>query len=112
MASNKWNPTLAKAALSAGYDAFLSIPATAESLNLALLQAEAQYCHHRHLDNQVAELEQRLEERKLIEKAKGLVMAQRKLSEEEAFRSMRTESMRRRISMARLAEELLCSVRP
>lgn len=107
LAAAHWDKTLAKAANSAGYDAFLSIPATDASLHLALLKAEEGQKNIRHLKDQVAELEQRLAERKLIEKAKGLVMAQKQLNEEQAFRTMRSESMRRRISMARLAEELL-----
>ncbi len=61
------------------------------------------------LRRQVAELEQRLTERKLIERAKGLLMTRKLLNEEQAFRTMRSEAMRRRISLAQLAEELLAA---
>jgi len=62
-----------------------------------------------HLKERVRELEQRLAERKLIEKAKGVVMLTKQLSEEQAFRMLRSEAMDRRISLAKLAEELLDS---
>lgn len=48
-----------------------------------------------------------LKERKQIEQAKGLVMLSEGLSEEQAYRRMRSQAMGRRISMARLADEIL-----
>jgi response regulator NasT len=107
LAAGHWDRELAKAATSAGYAAFLGIPATGISLALVLLQAEAGHNELRYLKDRVAELEQRLAERKLVEKAKGMVMLQQQLSEEQAFRALRSEAMHRRISLARLAEELL-----
>ncbi|CAH2029865.1 ANTAR domain-containing response regulator [Trichlorobacter ammonificans] len=109
LAADHWDGELAKAATSAGYAAFLGMPATGTSLVPALLQAEAGHNELRYLKDRVAELEQRLAERKLVEKAKGMVMLQQQLSEEQAFRTLRSEAMRRRISLARLAEELLAS---
>lgn len=55
----------------------------------------------------LAETQTALKERKLIERAKGLVMASEGVSEEQAYRRMRSQAMGRRISMARLAEEIL-----
>ncbi len=109
LAADNWNGALAKAAANAGYDAFLSTPATPDSVNLSLLQAEAGRMRVAQLRQQVTELEQRLTERKLIERAKGLLMTRKLLNEEQAFRSMRSEAMRRRISLAQLAEELLAA---
>lgn len=48
-----------------------------------------------------------LSERKQIERAKGLVMVSEGLSEEQAYRRMRSQAMSRRISMARLAGDIL-----
>jgi len=109
LAAAHWDRELAKAATSAGYAAFLGIPATGASLALALLKAETGHMELNHLKERVRELEQRLAERKLIEKAKGVVMLTKQLSEEQAFRMLRSEAMDRRISLAKLAEELLDS---
>jgi two-component system, response regulator PdtaR len=48
-----------------------------------------------------------LSQRKVIEKAKGLLMERERISEDAAFRMMRGQSMARRINMATLADELL-----
>lgn len=107
LAAGNWNGTLAKAAAVAGYDAFLSIPATPDTVHVSLLQAEAGHMRIARLREQTTELEQHLAERKLIERAKGLLMTRKHLNEEQAFRTMRSEAMRRRISLARLASEIL-----
>lgn len=59
------------------------------------------------LERKVDVLENKLEERKLVEKAKGLLMKNRNLNEEEAFRFIRSESMNRRKTMKEIAESIL-----
>jgi hypothetical protein len=48
-----------------------------------------------------------LRERKLIERAKGILMTRRHLSESEAFRFLQRQSQDRRIPMAKLAESII-----
>ena len=48
-----------------------------------------------------------LKERKLIEKAKGILMARRNLPEAEAFRLLQRQSQDRRMPMAKLAESIV-----
>ncbi len=59
------------------------------------------------LEREVNKLSTQLSERKIIEKAKGVLMKLRNLSEEEAFRLMRKESMNKRKSMKEIAEAIL-----
>jgi response regulator NasT len=57
-----------------------------------------------------AELEDtkgRLEERKLVERAKGILMKQRGLSEEEAFAALRSHAMDRGIRLGDAAKQLI-----
>jgi|GEM_PF-223866 len=56
---------------------------------------------------EVEETKKKLEERKVIERAKGIVMAKYTLSEEEAYKKMRDLSMQKRISMFKLAEIII-----
>lgn len=49
-------------------------------------------------------LSRKLEERKMIEKAKGKMMQSDNISEEEAYKRMRTISMKKRIPMIKVAE--------
>ena len=59
------------------------------------------------LSRKITKLENQLEERKLIEKAKGVLMKSRHISEEEAFRLIRSEAMNKRKSMKEIAEAIL-----
>ena len=56
---------------------------------------------------EIRDLRQRLEARKLIERAKGLLMTRQGLSEEEAFRVLRRTAMNRRRSMAEVAQAVI-----
>jgi len=59
------------------------------------------------LDEKLVSLEEKLEERKVVEKAKGVLMKARKLTEEEAFRLIRKEAMNKRKSLKEIAEAIL-----
>ncbi|MBI2596051.1 GAF and ANTAR domain-containing protein [Candidatus Daviesbacteria bacterium] len=59
------------------------------------------------LKRRVLHLENTLEERKLIEKAKGLLMKYKKLNEAQSYQFIRKESMNRRKSMRDIAESII-----
>jgi len=59
------------------------------------------------LSRKVNKLENQLEERKLIEKAKGVLMKFKNISEDEAFKLLRSEAMNKRKSMKDIAEAVL-----
>jgi response regulator NasT len=61
----------------------------------------------RALREEVNTLELTLRERKLIERAKGILMTRRNLSEPEAFRLLQRQSQDRRMPMAKLAESIV-----
>ena len=52
-------------------------------------------------------LRQKLLERKLVERAKGILQQRRRLSEEQAYLLLRNNSRRRRLPMANLAKEII-----
>lgn len=54
-------------------------------------------------------IQEELETRKKVEKAKGILMKTQCLSEEEAFRLIRKSSMNKRISMKEIAEAIILS---
>lgn len=56
------------------------------------------------ISDELEALTRKLEERKVIERAKGKLMEMEDLSEEEAYRKMRTISMQKRVSMIEVAE--------
>ena len=59
------------------------------------------------LETKVSSLKNQLEERKTIEKAKGVLMKVKNFSEDEAFRFIRREAMNKRKSIKEIAEAIL-----
>ncbi len=59
------------------------------------------------LENEIADLSERLETRKLLDRAKGLLQQKMKLSEPESYRWMQKASMDRRLTIAQVAETVI-----
>jgi uroporphyrinogen-III synthase len=59
------------------------------------------------LEDEKSELSGRLESRKLMERAKGILQRDLKMSEEDAYRTMQRESQKRRKSMKEIAESII-----
>ncbi len=99
---------LSGAAASGGL-AYLLKPATSEQLQAALALAHTRFSEMRNLRDQVARLEKALEVRKLVSRAKGLLIARHGLSEEEAHRRMQKEASRSNLKLVDLARAILAS---
>ena len=63
------------------------------------------------LNAELADLKESLETRKLLDKAKGILMAAHGMTEQEAFRKLQQFSMAQRISLKELAEKVIKSVK-
>ncbi len=59
------------------------------------------------LQKKVGELENKLQERKLVEKAKGILMKKDGMSEQAAYALIRQEAMKKRKSLKEIAEAIL-----
>ncbi|MFO0909290.1 MAG: response regulator [Isosphaeraceae bacterium] len=86
---------------------YLLKPVTSPSLHAALQVAVARAHEIRALRDNVNTLESTLRERKIIERAKGILMSRRNLNEAEAFRLLQRQSQDRRMPMAKLAESIV-----
>ena len=91
----------------AGVMAYLVKPFTISDLIPAIEVARTRFFERALLESEVATLEGKLEARKLVERAKGLLMQRHGLSEGEAFTWIQRGAMDRRLSMVELARELL-----
>jgi two-component system, response regulator PdtaR len=89
----------------------LAKPVREEELMAALVLSLAAARRVEKLKEEVANLKESIESRKVIERAKGRLMERDKLSEAEAFRRMQRLAMDRRISMRQLAEAILLTDR-
>jgi response regulator NasT len=90
--------------------AYLVKPIEAHQLGPALLVAQARFAELRSLSSENATLKQNLQNRKVIERAKGVLMKRHRWTEAEAFRRLQRGAMNRRSSMAELAQEVLNGV--
>ncbi|MBC8585247.1 ANTAR domain-containing response regulator [Youxingia wuxianensis] len=61
------------------------------------------------LRRDIEDKEKKMEERKVIEKAKGVLMKKKKINEQDAYEYIRLLSMKKRTSMKKIAELLILS---
>ena len=98
---------LVERARDAGAMAYLVKPFQKRDLLPAIEMAASRFAEIRALESEVTGLRERLEARKLIERAKGALMTRHALSEPEAFRWIQRAAMDNRTSMRAVAELVL-----
>jgi len=98
---------LVERARDAGAMAYLVKPFSHADLLPAIELAVARHQELVALRAEVADVSERLEARKLIDRAKGLLMTAQKMSEPEAFRWIQRTAMDRRTSMQAVAQAVL-----
>lgn len=98
---------LVERARDAGVMAYVVKPFTPADLTPAIEVARSRWTQLRALEAEVADLAERLETRKLVDRAKGALMTQLKISEAEAFRWIQKTAMDRRLSMKEVAEAVI-----
>jgi response regulator NasT len=94
-------------AAEAGTIGYLVKPFQPPQLLAAVRVALARADEHRELQQSVADLEAKLAARKLIERAKGKLMEQFGLTEEQAFTRMRRAAMDRQLPLVEIARRVL-----
>ncbi|HWG94709.1 MAG TPA: response regulator [Mycobacteriales bacterium] len=102
---------LVERAREAGAMAYLVKPFQKKDLLPTVEMAVSRFAEVVALEQEVADLSGRLEARKTIERAKGLLQAEHGMSEPEAFRWVQRTSMDERRSMREVAQDLLDGVR-
>lgn len=98
---------LVERARDAGVMAYLVKPFEKRELLPAIEMATSRFAELRALETEVTDLRDRLEARKVIERAKGVLMTQHKLTEPEAFRWIQRAAMDNRTSMRAVATLVL-----
>jgi two-component system, response regulator PdtaR len=103
---------LVERARDAGAMAYLVKPFSKNDLVPAIEVARGRFAEMAALDGEVRTLQERLAARQVVEKAKGRLMAERGLTEPEAFRWLQRTAMDERTSMKALAERVLAADAP
>ena len=95
---------LVERAREAGAMAYLVKPFTQSDLVPAIEMAVSRFAELSTLESEVADLSERLETRKAVDRAKGILQEQLRLSEPDAFRWIQKTAMDLRLSMRQVAE--------
>ena len=98
---------LAHRAEQAGVLGYLVKPFTESDLLPAIAIACARFEEMEALRQQVGTLEETIETRKLVDRAKGLLMTYQRVSEPAAFRILQTQSMNTRKSLKEVAQSVI-----
>ncbi len=91
----------------AGVVYYLVKPFREQEIVPAIEIASARFQEFRELEKEVGDLRETLETRKLVDRAKGILMDQQGLSEAEAFRKIQKMSMNTRKPMKEIAEAIV-----
>lgn len=98
---------LVERARDAGVFAYLVKPFKEADLMPAIEIAIARYEEFLEMEKEVSDLENKLETRKAVDRAKGILMDQYGLKEQDAFRRIQVQSMNTRKSMREIADAII-----
>lgn len=99
--------SLTRAAIEAGVSAYVVDNLRVERITPVISAAITRFNMFRRLREELAETKRALEERKVIEQAKGLLMKKRGLSEDEAYAQLRKAAMDRGKKLTDIAAALV-----
>ena len=91
----------------AGFFGYLIKPASPEALSAQIEVSLQRFQDQERLRMEKDHLTQTLETRKLVEKAKGILMKRMGLDEPEAHKRLQSESQKRRVSLAELCRKII-----
>ena len=98
---------MAAKALDAGVCAYLVKPVSKNQLEQAIKLAMVRYEEFRSLKTEVSSLKDAIETRKLVERAKGILMKRCNIPEDEAFKLLQTHSQKENKKMRDIAETII-----
>jgi len=96
-----------QSAAESGVHAYIADGFSAARLPVQIEVARARFRVMRDLRSALASSEAKLEERKLVDRAKGILMHSRHMSEDQAYTSLRKLAMEKKLKLAAIAEQVI-----
>src|SRR4051812_39588723 len=100
-------PASVDAALDAGVSAYIVDGLLPERVKPVLDVALARFKREQKLQGELLDTRRQLAERKLIERAKGVLMARNRMTEEQAYQKLRSMAMNKKLRLAEVAQRIL-----
>lgn len=107
MFTHDGNKEQIKLATQAGVSAYVVGTIPSERLVPVIDAAIARFEEFKNLRDELLQAKTKLDERKVIERAKGLLMKQRGLDEDAAYEMLRSMAMKKNMKLVNLSEQLL-----
>jgi two-component system, response regulator / RNA-binding antiterminator len=101
------DPALIRSALQVGVNAYVVDDWRAEKLASVLSVALLRFDAEQHMQLRFQQVEAQLADRKIIDRAKGLLMEKRQMSELQAFTALRTQAMNQGIKLGEAARQVV-----
>jgi response regulator NasT len=101
------DPSLVERSIASGVSAYLTKPIDTRELDAAIKLAAARHAEFKALEAEVDKAHQALEDRKIVERAKGLLMSALKLSEQDAFHRLQITARERNLRLAEVAGRIV-----
>lgn len=95
------------AAMAAGVSAYIVAGLQAERIKPVLNVALARFKQEQKLLIELSDTKHKLAERKVIERAKGLLMTHHRLSEDQAYQKLRSMAMNKNLKLSDIAQRIL-----
>lgn len=103
------NKSFIQKAKEVGAMGYLVKPLDNKSLIATIEVCLSKATEFKNMQNTVKTLENKLESRKVIEKAKGILMKQRNITEDESYKYIRNLSMKKRVTMDEISKIIIMS---
>ena len=95
------------AAMQAGVSAYIVAGLQSERIKPVLNVALARFRQEQKLLAELSETRHKLAERKVIDRAKGLLMTNQRLTEDQAYQKLRSMAMNKKLKLAEIAQRIL-----
>ena len=96
-----------EAAMAAGVSAYIVAGLQAGRIKPVLAVALARFRQQQILLDELADARHKLAERKVVERAKGVLMAHQQLTEDQAYQKLRSMAMNKKLKLAEIAQRIL-----
>jgi response regulator NasT len=101
------DPESMEAAVEAGVSAYIVAGLQGERIKPVLQVALAQFKREQKLLEELSDTKSKLAERKVIERAKGLLMERQRFTEEQAYQKLRSMAMSKNLKLSEVAQRIL-----
>ena len=101
------DPESMEAAVEAGVSAYIVAGLQSERIKPVLQVALAQFKREQKLLDELSDTKSKLAERKVIERAKGLLMERQHFTEEQAYQKLRSMAMSKNLKLSEVAQRIL-----